>query len=148
MARTFHIPGDTLPKDYFRSLDCERGLPWIFIDEGLWAILLPQIPPSKPRRVVARPVVDQDEPDGWRWRIELDQWTLPVPAQCMTPTRAELPPSGGRYIRFCSLITSWVDEHQLGPYLFGHLKAGLQIYHECPLIITRPPRRQLPDQVE
>lgn len=80
-----------LDTDYYVSNDHRDGVPWAWIADGIWNVLLPSPPIHPPSKVQARPVRDNREPDGWRWRIELPEWRLPLYARCIKPQRPPLP---------------------------------------------------------
>lgn len=119
--------GSTLTTDYYSSLDCERGVPWCYVSSGLWLILLPHPPGRRVSSMRAIPVTDREDPEGWRWRLEIDGWHLPLFRRCIAPFRPRFPERGERLERSAVLYCGFAEIAR-GSSFFGSIQPGLQ---EC-----------------
>ena len=124
--------------DYFESRDRELGIPWCLVQDGTWHVLISRPPIHPPSKVEARPVTDSQERDGWRWRLELPEWHLPLYGRCMRPKRPRLPEpltKIERRVVFYHAIMR--EEKHRGSSFFGSVGEGMQIWASCPLWIVR-----------
>lgn len=129
--------------NYFGSEDCRSGVAWAFIQSGVWHVLIPSSPIHPPSMVEARPVTDRQEPDGWRWRLELPEWHLPLYSRCIRPRRPSLPEPSTRHERRAIFYHRILhEEDQRGSSFFGTIRPGLQIWASCPLWVVRGKSRQ------
>ena len=129
--------------DYFESRDREMGVPWCIIHAGAWHVLMPSPPIHPPSMVEARPVTDCEEQDGWRWRIELPGWHLPLYGRCLRPRRPPLPEPLTRAERTAVFYHAILrEEQQRGSSFFGSIKPGMQIWATCPLWLVRGKMRK------
>jgi len=102
--------------------------------------LLPRAPASRLSVAHARPVTDCHEPDGWRWRLELGDWILPLPRRQIIGARPPLPEPYTRSERTLTLYAS--ETHRAsGQSFFGSLQPGVQIHATCHLWLVRDTRR-------
>jgi hypothetical protein len=129
--------GNQIQTDYYSSRDCEDGIPWCYIAQGTWHLLLPGPPRGGvPEIVEARPVTCMSERDGWRWRVEIGGWHLPLYWRCLRPYRPRLPEPWTRDERRAVLYCGHL-ERRAGSSFFGALEPGLQVCAEVPLWIVR-----------
>ncbi len=63
--------------------------------------------------------------DGWRWRLEIDGWHLPLFRRCFTPFRPGYPDRWQRLERSAVLYCG-IQEHRSGASFFGTVQPGLQ----------------------
>jgi hypothetical protein len=124
--------------DYFESPDREKGIAWCLVDHGVWHVLVPHPPIHPPSMVEARPVTDRQERDGWRWRVELPGWHLPLFGRCIRPRRPPLPEPFTRLERTVVFYHAIMreDRHR-GSSFFGSVQEGVQIWARCPLWVVR-----------
>lgn len=124
--------------DYFESRDREQGVIWCHVHAGVWHVLVPSPPIHPPSMVEARPVTDCEEQDGWRWRIELPGWHLPLYGRCLRPRRPPLPEPLTRAERTAVFYHAILrEEQQRVSSFFGSIKPGMQIWASCPLWLVR-----------
>ncbi len=164
--------------DYFSSRDRDEGRAWLVMHLTDWHVLLPDTPacnavatagrPGHLEVAHARPVTDCHEKDGWRWRLELGDWFIPLPRRQIIGLRPMLPDPYSRSERTLTLYTRELH-HQSGQYVdstapcrvggeppdvppvskasepsafgFGSLQPGLQIHTTCRLWLVRDTRR-------
>lgn len=124
--------------DYFESIDYEQGIAWCVIEQGVWHLLVPSPPIHPPSMVEARPVTDRQERDGWRWRVELPGWHLPLFGRCIRPGRPSLPEPFTRWERTAVFYHAIMREDKCrGSSFFGSIQRGVQVWAKCPLWIVR-----------
>jgi hypothetical protein len=130
--------GSITDTDYFGSQDWQQGVPWCVVSGGVWHVLIPPPQILAPSMVAARPVTDRQEPDGWRWRIELPGWQLPLYARCIRPRRPSLPEPSTRAERTVVFYHALMrPEQTAGSSFFGCLHEGMQVWASCPLWLVR-----------
>ena len=125
-----------LETDYYTtSTEHLCDIPWCYIQSSTWHILLPKKPAGlRPESVLARPVTSRNEPDGWRWRLEIGGWHLPLYYRCLKPFRPSLIPKYAKEER--SAVMYCGERYAPNtPQTFSSV--GLQIYHRCPLFLVR-----------
>jgi hypothetical protein len=154
--------------DYFSSRDCDEGRAWLVLCGTDWHVLLPHLPASRLTVAHARPVTDCHELDGWRWRLELGRWHLPLPRRQILSQRPLLPQPYTQSLRTLTLYTSELKATSVqsvdstaprrvganAPDVpsvskaskpsalgFGNLQPGLQIFATCRLWLVRDTRR-------
>jgi len=127
--------GSCLTTDYYSSRDRERGVPWCYVSAGTWHILLPHPPARRVTSCRALPVKDREDPDGWRWRLEIEAWHLPIYRRCFSPFRPGFPAKGERFERAAVLYTGFMSAKP-GQSFFGSVQPGLQESH-CTLWLVR-----------
>lgn len=74
--------------DYFQSRDRDEGRAWLIVQGGCWHVLIPPRFSCHPTVALARPVVDHDELEGWRWRLEIAGHRLQLHASCSSSARS------------------------------------------------------------
>lgn len=119
--------GSTLTTDYYSSLDHERGVPWCYVAGETWHLLLPHPPRRGVSSIRAIPVTDREDPEGWRWRVEIDKWHLPLFRRCIAPRRPGYPARGDRLERSAVLYCGYQQVTRSSSF-FGSIQPGLQ---EC-----------------
>ena len=119
--------GSAIDTDYYSSRDCERGVPWIYVASSTWHVLLPHPPSRKVVSCRAIPVTDREDADGWRWRLELANWHLPLFRRCFVPFRPGFPARGNRFER-AAVLYCGIQRHTSSSSFFGSIQPGLQ---EC-----------------
>ncbi len=124
--------------DYFSSRDRDEGLAWLVMHLTDWHVLLPNTP-GRLEVAHARPVTDCHEKDGWRWRLELGDWFLPLPRRQIIGLRPMLPDPYSRSERTLTLYTSELKSVS-GQSFFGSLRLGIQIHTTCRLWLVRDTR--------
>jgi hypothetical protein len=87
----------------------------------------------------ARPVVDHQEKDGWRWRLELGDWFLPLPRRQIIGPRPLLPEPYTRSERTLTLYCGEVHPAS-GQSFFASVQTGLQVHATCTLWLVRDTR--------
>jgi hypothetical protein len=122
--------------DYFSSPERDAGLAWLAVQDHVWHVLLPHPLPAPVAVAYARPVTDSEEPDGWRWRLELGNWHIPLTEGQITGPRPPLPPPGTRRQRHLITYSSEI-QRSAGQSFFGTLRPGLQSAPACPLLLVR-----------
>lgn len=122
--------------DYFDSADRDQGLAWLVIHDHAWHVLLPDRCARRPREAYARPVIAHDEPDGWRWRLELGDWHLPLPTAQIIGPRPPLPEPRSRSARTLTLYSNELHKSR-GQSFFGTMQPGIQIEGICELFLVR-----------
>ncbi len=154
--------------DYFSSRDHDEGRAWLVLSGRDWHVLLPRCPAARLTVAHARPVTDCHELDGWRWRLELGGWHLPLPRRQILSTRPPLPQPYTCSERTLTLYTGEVKatsgqsvdstaprrfgagapdvpsvSKASGPsaWGFGSLRIGVQIHATCRLRLVRDTRR-------
>ena len=126
--------------DYFSSRDRDEGRAWLVMHLTDWHVLLPHECSSSPTVAHARPVTDCHEPDGWRWRLELGRWFLPLPRRQIIGLRPMLPDPYSISERTLTLYAR--DTHAgAGQSFFGSIQLGVQIHATCPLYLVRDTRK-------
>lgn len=125
--------------DYFSSRDREQGRAWLVIHTCDWHVLLPHLPSSRLEVAHARPVTDCQERDGWRWRLELGDWFLPLPRCRIIGPRPRLPEPYTRSERTLTLYGAELAAAS-GQSFFGNVHPGLQIHSTCRLWLVRDTR--------
>jgi hypothetical protein len=126
--------------DYFSSRDYDEGRAWLVLSSCDWHVLLPRIPAVHLTVAHARPVTDCQELDGWRWRLELGRWHLPLPRRQILSQRPLLPQPYTCSERTLTLYTSELKASSSQSF-FGSLRPGLQIHATCRLWLVRDTRR-------
>lgn len=137
--------------DYFSSRDRDEGRAWLVMHLTDWHVLLPQHPAcnavatagrcrTRPTVAHARPVTDCHEQDGWRWRLELGDWFLPLPRRQIIGLRPRLPDPYSISERTLTLYASEIS-HSASQSFFGTVQPGVQIHATCPLYLVRDTRR-------
>jgi hypothetical protein len=135
-----HFAGGTLSQtDYFESRDRDAGRAWLVMESTSWHVLLPHPCAHPPSLAYARPVTDSQEWEGWRWRLELGGWHLPLPRAQIIGPRPRLPDPYTRTQRTLTLYDS-VLRAAAGQSFFGNLRIGIQICATCPLHLVRETR--------
>lgn len=119
-----------LDTDYYSSDDHRAGVPWCWIADGIWNVLLPTPPILPPSKVMVRPVTDSREREGWRWRIELPEWRLQLYERCIKPCRPPLPQEQ-THLERKAVFYFHTKEHK------HSVRNNLQIWAICPLWIVR-----------
>lgn len=128
--------GDSIGRtDYYSSHDCEQQRPWCYIHSSTWHILLPKPPPRQIHIIRAYPVTARSEPDGWRWRLEIGTWCLPLYHRCIRPFRPGFPARGVVFDRAAILYTAYRPASG-GTSFFGCISPGWQ-RTEHPLKLVR-----------
>lgn len=130
--------------DYYQTHCCTLGIPWAWICDGVWHVLVPTPKIQPPSMVYARPVTCWRERGGWRWRLELPEWRLPLYDLYILPRRPRLPEVMTRVERKVVFYhRPKVLERRRGDWT----PDPLQVWASCPLWIVRdkkPPRRWSP----
>jgi hypothetical protein len=126
--------------DYFSSRDHDEGRAWLVLCGTDWHVLLPRLPPSRLTVAHARPVTDCHELDGWRWRLELGGWHLPLPRRQILSQRPLLPQPYTCSERTLTLYTGELKAAS-GQSFFGSVQLGVQIHCTCRLWLVRDTRR-------
>lgn len=129
--------GRIFDTDYFGSNDHRLGIPWCAVEQGLWHVLIPQPRCDPPSLVKARPVLAREEPDNWRWRLELPHWHLRMHYRCFEPMRPSLPEPGTRHERTVVFYHSIMREDQRGEWFFGSIPRGVQVWCTTHLWLER-----------
>lgn len=130
--------GRVLDTDYFSSRDCERGIPWCVTETGIWHVLTGRTTACAPALVKARPVTALDEPDRWRWRLEIPGLHLPLYARCFRPRRPSLPEPNTRHQRTVVFYCRKMSEaHAAGSSFFGSVPIGMQVWSVSHLWVER-----------
>lgn len=130
--------GRVLDTDYFSSRDCERGIPWCVADTGIWHVLTSRTTACPPSLVKARPVTAMDEPDRWRWRLELPGLQLPLYARCFRPRRPSLPEPNTRHQRTVVFYHRQMSEERAASSsFFGSIPIGMQVWCVSNLWVER-----------
>jgi hypothetical protein len=119
--------GSALDTDYYDSRDCERWVPWIYVASSTWHILLPHPPKGRVVSCRAIPVTDRSDEDGWRWRLEIGDWHLPLFRRCFRPFRPAYPSKFEIFER-AAVLYCGIQRHKRGASFFGSVQSGLQ---EC-----------------
>jgi hypothetical protein len=154
--------------DYFSSRDRDEGRAWLVLSGCDWHVLLPRPPACALRVAHARPVTDCQELDGWRWRLELGGWHLPLPRRQILSPRPRLPEpytcSERTLTLYCgeTRATAGQSVDSTAPrrvganapdvpsvskaskpsaFGFGSIQTGLQIHSTCRLWLVRDTRR-------
>ena len=131
--------GQIFKTDYFLSRDREEGRAWLALEGGIWHVLLPRLCQPLPTVAYARPVTDCQEPDRWRWRLELDEWHLPLPCRQIIGPRPFLPQPYTCSERPLTLYASEMTRGS-GQTFFGSIQHGIQIHGVCRLYLVRETR--------
>jgi hypothetical protein len=131
--------GVLLSTDYFSSRDRDEGRAWLVVHACDWHVLLPHPPARRSAVAHARPVTDCHEPDGWRWRLELGEWFLPLPRRQIIGPRPCLPEPYTRSERTLTLYCGEVTASAAQSF-FGSIQPGLQIHSTCRLWLVRDTR--------
>lgn len=122
--------------DYFQSRDCEEGRAWLAIHGGCWHVLIPPCCSCRPSVARARPVVDHEELDGWRWRLEIAGQRFQLPRRQILSYRPALPPPFHPITRTLHLYASETRRHG-GQSFFGSIEPGIQLHATCRLLLLR-----------
>lgn len=125
--------------DYFESRDHEAGRAWLVMDGTAWHVLLPRTCPHRLSVAYARPVTDCQERDGWRWRLELGNWHLPLTRTQIIGSRPPLPQPYTSTQRSLTLYDSLLRASS-GQSFFGSMEVGIQIAATCTLHLVRETR--------
>jgi len=125
--------------DYFQSRDREAGRAWLIMQGSHWHVLLPRLCAMRPTAAIARPVTDSQERDGWRWRLELGEWFVPLPRPQIIGPRPLLPEP---YTTSDRTLTLYATETHpaAGQSFFGSIQPGIQIHATCHLYLVRDVR--------
>lgn len=123
--------GSALETDYYTSRDCERGVPWIYVSANNWHVLLPRPPRRRVSSARALPVTDREDTDGWRWRLEIEAWHLPLFRRCFVPFRPGFPGRGERFER-TAILYCGIQHHTASSSFFGSIQPGMQ---ECGRVV-------------
>lgn len=130
--------------DYYGSELCKLGMPLAWICNRVWYVLVSNPPIEPPSMVFARPVTDWRERDGWRWRLELPEWHLPLYDYHIIPGRPRLPEPMTRVER----KVVFYHRPKASGKSRGDFKADpLLVWASCPLWVVRekrPERRWSP----
>ena len=126
-------PGDIMQTDYFSSADYHAGLAWLTVRLHDWHVLLPRGCSPVPKIATIRPVTDHEEPDGWRWRLELGDWHLPIKHRQIVGHHPRLPSPGTQHDRILRLYVRKAfhahrhAEHHANPVPQPHAVLGLRV---------------------
>ncbi|MDZ4405020.1 hypothetical protein [Prosthecobacter sp.] len=125
--------------DYFSSRDRDEGRAWLVMHLTDWHVLLPHGCPRLPTAAHARPVTDCHEQDGWRWRLELGDWSIPLPRRQIIGPRPFLPDPYSITERTLTLYGSELSRNS-GQSFFGSVEPGVQVHAVSVLYLVRETR--------
>lgn len=125
--------GDTIEStDYFNSTERMKRLAWLYIESTKWHLMIPEKFSPRIQWAQVLPVPDEDEPDGWKWRLELQDQCYDLPLPQITGKRPPLPDQGVVQRRQCLLYNAYYPS--VGPWFFGSVEKGMQ-HKACTLFV-------------